>query len=299
MIIFTPVVYKPLLLMLPPEKHRVLTDIVEDLQKIPNIAAIVLGGSYAAGTATPASDLDIGIYYHESQPFHIEAIRQVAQKHAISSLTVTGFYEWGPWVNGGAWIQTGAGKADFLYRNIEQVQATIAKARNGEWDNHYEQQPPYGFSSVMYLAETQICLPLFDPAGLIAQLKLAIQPYPVLLKKNMVQQSLWSAEFTLMHAAYFAEVTDVYNTLGCFTRCIKNMVMALFALNELYPISDKRAIDTLEKAAIKPAGLRDKIDHILSAGKDALNSRAADLQSLFIETVALSEGAYQPLYQLK
>lgn len=285
--------------MLPPEKHQVLIDIVADLQQIPNVAAIVLGGSYAAGTASPASDLDIGIYYHESHPFSIEAIRQVAQKHAISSATVTGFYEWGPWVNGGAWIQTGAGKADFLYRNIAQVQATIAKVKNGEWENHYEQQPPYGFASVMYLAETQICIPLFDPTGLIAQLKLAIQPYPVLLKKNMVQQSLWSAEFTLMHAAYFGGIYDVYNTLGCFTRCIKNLVMALFALNELYPISDKRAIDILEKAAIKPARLRDKIDHILCAGKEALDNRVANLKSLFMETVALSEGAYQPLYQLK
>jgi hypothetical protein len=34
---------------------------------------------------------------------------------------VTGTYEWGPWVNGGAWIQTSAGKVDFLYKNLDQV----------------------------------------------------------------------------------------------------------------------------------------------------------------------------------
>jgi hypothetical protein len=57
----------------------------------------------------------------------------------------------GTWVNGGAWIQTSSGQVDFLYRNLEQVTATITKAKNGEWENDFEQQPPYGFSSVIYL----------------------------------------------------------------------------------------------------------------------------------------------------
>jgi predicted nucleotidyltransferase len=35
------------------------------------MAAIVLGGSYAGGTQHGVSDLDIGLYYREDNPFDI------------------------------------------------------------------------------------------------------------------------------------------------------------------------------------------------------------------------------------
>src|SRR5678815_1702481 len=149
---------------LPNTKQETLNNVVNDLKAVDNVLAIVLGGSYATGNATDASDTDIGIYYFKDKPFDIGSIKSVAEKYAIDNArTVTGFYEWGPWVNGGAWIQTAGGKVDFIYRNIEQVRATIEKAQNGEWENNYEQQPPFGFSSVMYLAETKSCIPLYDP----------------------------------------------------------------------------------------------------------------------------------------
>ena len=80
-------------------------------------------------------------------------------------LTVTGFYEWGAWVNGGAWIHNPVCKVDFLYRNLDQVKRTIDDAKRGILHHDYAQQPAYGFYSVIYLAETQICLPLYDPQG--------------------------------------------------------------------------------------------------------------------------------------
>ena len=93
-----------------------LSTITLDLSKIPEVAAVVLGGSYARGTARPDSDIDVAVYYSEKSPPEIAAIRQCAEK--ISSPehppTVAGFYKWGPWVNGGAWIHTPGGKLDLL-----------------------------------------------------------------------------------------------------------------------------------------------------------------------------------------
>ena len=43
------------------------------LSEIPGIAAVVLGGSWARGTARPDSDLDIGLYYSEQSRPEIEA----------------------------------------------------------------------------------------------------------------------------------------------------------------------------------------------------------------------------------
>jgi len=119
-------------------RQETLNNVVNDLTQTENVVAVVLGGSFAVGKATSTSDLDIGIYYSNKNPFDIGDIKSIANKYAIADPTVTGFYEWGPWVNGGAWIETASGKVDFLYRNIEQVTSTIEAAKREDWENHFE-----------------------------------------------------------------------------------------------------------------------------------------------------------------
>jgi hypothetical protein len=284
---------------LPKDKQDILGNITNDLKTIANVRAIVLGGSYATGTATDTSDLDIGIYYLDKEPFEIEEIRSIAKKYAgKEEPVVTNFYEWGPWVNGGAWIKTAYGKVDLLYKNIEQITTTIEKAKSGIWENHFEQQPPYGFSSIIFLAETRSCIPLYDPDNIIEKLKSAVLSYPAKLKQAVIQQSLWSAEFTIWHAEYFARKQDVYNIMGCLTRAVKNIVTALFAINELYPIGDKRAIESLEKSNIKPEHLKEKIEKILCIDKNTADNNIALLKTLWNETIKLSPLLYKPFYNL-
>src|SRR5215471_6123233 len=128
---------------LPADKRACLSAAVELLATVRGVVAVVLGGSYARGTAHLGSDLDIGIYYSDAAPFSIAAIAAIAGQLAVGAApVVTGFYEWGPWVNGGAWIQTAAGKVDFLYRSVEHVERTIREAEDGICHHHYGQQPP-------------------------------------------------------------------------------------------------------------------------------------------------------------
>lgn len=285
---------------LPEDKQRLLNDITDDLKGIAGVKAIVLGGSYAVGMATKHSDLDIGVYYSKEKPFNIEDIKSVAEKYtAHEAPTVTGFYEWGPWVNGGAWITTSICEVDFLYKNIEQIAATIEQAKNGVWENDFEQQPPYGFSSIIFLAETHGCLPLYDPDEVIKTLKESIVQYPQKLKASMIQQSLWSAEFTIWQAEKFAKKADVYNTVGCLTRAIKNIITALFAINEIYPMGDKRAVELLAQSKFIPVELTNKINDILCCDKNLLNENVRSLNLLFKETCGLADGQYKPYYQLK
>jgi predicted nucleotidyltransferase len=78
---------------LPDRKQKLLNDITDELKRVDGVKAIVLGGSYAIGMATENSDLDIGIYYSELNPFDIEKVKDVAKKIANSDQpTVTGFY---------------------------------------------------------------------------------------------------------------------------------------------------------------------------------------------------------------
>jgi predicted nucleotidyltransferase len=281
------------------DKQKLLDDFTSELKFIDGVKAIVLGGSYAVGLATEKSDLDIGIYYSEQSHFDIEKIKTIANKFSNNDQpTVTGFYEWGPWVNGGAWINTAKGEVDLLYKNIDQILKTIDNAKNGIWENNFEQQPPYGFSSIIFLAETHSCIPLYDPENVISKLKDSVKQYPQKLKQSVVQQSLWSAEFTIWQAEKFAGKTDMYNTVGCLTRAMYSIVSTLFALNEIYPMGDKRAIEILEKTKNKPINFTNKINAILSCDKKSLAENVRLLKLLFNETVKLANGQYKPYYKL-
>ncbi|TGM65861.1 DUF4037 domain-containing protein [Leptospira meyeri] len=284
---------------IPENKKETLNKILYDLKSIENISAIVLGGSFSTEMANENSDLDIGIYYYETSPFDIEKIKYVADKHSIDeSATVTGFYQWGTWVNGGAWIETISGEVDFVYRNIQQVKSTIEKAKEGIVINDYEQQPPFGFSSPIYLAETYYCIPLYDPHNIIQELKNEVRNYPLKLRQALIQQSLWSVEFTLWQADKFAKKGDLYNTIGCFTRALKNIIDALLAINELYSIGDKKSIEVLKKATKLPEKLEERIDNILSVNKENVILKTNDLRHLFEQTVSLANGEYYPYFKL-
>lgn len=286
-------------MLLPEEKQNMLDHVIKDLIKIDHVAAVVLGGSYATGYYTDGSDLDLGIYYFDKKPFDIERIKAVAKKYSNNgNPTVTDFYEWGHWVNGGAWIKTSCGKLDFLYKNIDQIRLTIEKSQNGVWENDFEQQPPYGFSSVIYLAETKYCIPLYDPLKIIEKLKASVQEYPGKLREKIIQYSLWSAEFTIHQAINFSEKSDLFNLMGCFTRAVKNIVSAIFAINELYPMGDKRAIEILETTGRRPFDLREKIKHIFYVHDGNTNVNIKSLKALFEETVALIPGLYKPFYKI-
>jgi hypothetical protein len=288
---------------LPPEKRSLLEELVEKLSGVKNLVAVVLGGSYASGTQYTGSDLDVGLYYFEANPFAIDDIRRVAQSMLTEGTpTVTDFYGWGNWVNGGAWIHTPQGKVDFLYRNIDQVQQTIEEARQDGLNHHdYDQQPAYGFYSVIYLAETQICLPLYDPEGVVADLKQQVEVYPPKLKAKTLADTLWQAEFTLLHARGFAAQGDVYNAAGCLTRAATNLTQALFALNERYFIRDKQVMKTLAGFPILPEGYTRQVERILACpGSTAqeLAQSVSAFEAVWRSVVALDEVQYQPQFRL-
>lgn len=287
---------------IPPQKRSLLEQLVARLSGVSGVAAIVLGGSYASGAQHATSDLDIGLYYVEDRPFSIADIQRIAEDASVEpQVTVTGFYEWGAWVNGGAWIHTPHGKVDFLYRNLDQIQRTIADAQHGIVHHDYDQQPTHGFYSVIYLAETQICIPLYDPQLLIASLKQRVESYPPRLKQKVIADSLWAAEFSLLHAHHFAAQGDIYNTVGCLTRVTSNLTQALFALNERYFMRDKQVLDTIAGFRHLPAGYAQQINRILACpGSTAqeLMATVSALKQAWQQVVSLDGVAYTPRFQI-
>jgi len=113
-----------------------------------------------ARTCQPDSDIDLGLLYSEAAPFSIQSVRELAESvNDTSRPVVTSFYEWGRWVNGGAWLTIGGQRVDFIYRSLEQVEQVIAEAEAGRYELDYNQQPPFGFFSGTYLGEIAVCVP--------------------------------------------------------------------------------------------------------------------------------------------
>ena len=278
-------------------ENPVVDEITAALAAIPGMVAVGLGGSWARGRAKADSDVDLGLYYDGERPFRLDDVRAVAERFAIAPTTVTQFYEWGPWVNGGAWLETRAGRVDFIYREVAHLHRVIEAAQRGESEWHFAQQPPYGFRSVIYLAETAVCVPLHDPNGALARLKQSVDVYPEALRTTIVRASLWSCEFTLFNARKLAARGDVYGTAGCLTRIACELVQALFALNRVYFITDKDAWQDIDAFALRPDGIGAEIGSILGAMSD-VSASVARMGVVVREVIHLNGGLYEARFAL-
>lgn len=288
---------------LSPEQRQLVSSLAERLGAVRGIKAVVLGGSHARGRAQPGSDIDLGLFYLEAAPFSIQSIRELAEAvNDTPGPVVTGFYGWGPWVNGGAWLTIGGQRVDFLYRSIEHVERVIADAEAGRYEVHYAQQPPFGFFSGTYLGEIAVCVPLFDPEARLAVLKRRVRIYPEGLRQAVVRDYLWAAEFGLSaFARKFATRSDVYGTAACLTCAVNQLVLALFALNCQYPINDKTALAEIAEFERAPRDFGPRVQETLShvgISSAELVGAIESIAQLLRETIDLAEGLYQPRYTL-
>lgn len=284
-------------------QRELVSSLSTRLAAIPGVAAVVLGGSYARGRARPGSDIDLGLLYSESSPFAVQAIRELAAAvNDTPDPVVTGFYEWGPWVNGGAWLTIGGQRVDFIYRGLEHLGRVIDDALAGRYELDYLQQPPFGFFGPTYLGEIGVCVPLFDPAGRLDALKRRVSVYPEPLREAVVRDQLWMAEFTLgAFAPKFAARADAHGTATCLTRATNHLVLALFALNRTYPINDKTALAEIAEFDRAPRDFGPRLNDLfgcLGASVTELGAAVERVGQLLGETIELGEGLYQPRFVL-
>jgi len=285
------------------EQSELVRSVSKRLGEVSGVRAVVLGGSYARGAARPGSDIDLGILYSENNPFSIPEVREIAESlNDTQGPVVTGFYEWGPWVNGGAWLTIKGQRIDFIYRSLEHIERVIADAEAGRYEMNYEQQPPFGFFSGTYLGEVAVCVPLFDPEERLERIKRRVAAYPEPLRQAVVRDNLWGAEFCLRaFARKFAARADSYGTAACLARAINNMVLALFALNRRYLMNDKTALLEMEGFESVPIDFRTRVQGILSglgASPGELISAVDGIAQLLEEAITLADGLYQSRYSL-
>ena len=103
-----------------------LERLVAALEAIPRVEAVVLGGSRAQGRERPDSDWDIGIYYRGE--LSGDSVRALGYEG-----TVVEPGEWGPMMNGGAWLDIEGHRVDVLYRDLDVVWHATREAVAGRF----------------------------------------------------------------------------------------------------------------------------------------------------------------------
>lgn len=275
------------------ETDALIEQIAEELQGVAGVRAIVLGGSRARGTHTPGSDVDLGLYYDPAHPLDLSALSTVAARidDGRRADLITPIGGWGPWINGGGWLKVQGLAVDFIYRDLAQVEATIAACLDGRVSAFYQPGHPHAFTTAFYLGEVAVCRPLWDPAGVIAALKQRVTPYPDALQRAEIQAFAWEIDFSVGIAHKSIARADVVYAAGCCFRAAACMLHVLFALNKAYWLNEKGALALTDTFAIKPAQYRQRVEEIfrlLDADPCALEKAITFLEALSREVTALA-----------
>lgn len=269
--------------------------IAERLATVEGVTAVVLGGSHARGTADAKSDLDLGIYYRPERPPSLDALRALARelddRHPENALT--DFGGWGPWINGGGWLQIEGARVDWLYRDLALVSQVLADCRVGRTACHYQPGHPHGFHTHIYVGEVHHGRALFDPEEAFAALQAATVPYPPALKRALVN-TFWEAGFALETCHKAAARGDVFYVSGCLFRSVACLVQVLFALNERYFVNEKGSVAAISSAPLVPSGFAERVSTTLAALGSTpaqLSTSVQAIQTLVDEVRALTSAA--------
>jgi hypothetical protein len=251
---------------------------------VPGIRAIVLGGSRARGEATAASDYDIGLYYETDHPIDTGRLAKAAMLlPGVANSSVTAIGEWGPWIDGGAWLTVEGKRVDLLYRSIDKVRAVIDACHAGRIERAYQPGHPHAFVSAIYMGEVALARVLWDPDQVLAPLQRQCTPYPPALAEALIRTFLWEAKFSLENALHGRGRDDPAYVAGCGFRAVACLNQSLFALNGVYLLNEKGAALAAEKLTRRPADYAARVAQAISAGAAGLPA----LMALVEETVAL------------
>lgn len=261
------------------------------LASVPGIAAIALGGSRAKGTATPASDIDIGLYHHRGEEPDVAAlrVRLGGMVDDPDAALVTEVGEWGPWIVGGAWLSIEGRKVDLLYRCLEDVQAVIHDCRSGNVTMAYQPGHPHGFCSAIWMGEVGLCRPLHDPEGALAALKALSSPYPEPLALALIRRFQWEVGFSIENGALAVPRGDSTHIAGCAYRALACAGQTLFALNRRYLTNEKGALKEAASFAATVPRLVERVGSVWrDIGREAFHDALAELAAIDRDLKALA-----------
>ena len=237
-----------------------LLPLANRIADVSGVVGVVLGGSRARGTADAHSDTDIGVY--RRGPMDLSALREIAAEYPGSTVAEPG--EWGPWVDGGAWLATPGPKTDLLWRDLDRVSAVLAEARQGVVRCEQQVGHPLGFFSYAYLAELATSKVLVDRDGALASVLAALDPYPAELAAAIEGAYGFEARFCVDNAVVPAMRGDRFSATGLLFRGLGCLVHVLHARAGVWLATEKNAIASAARLSCAPTDFAARVEHVLA-----------------------------------
>jgi predicted nucleotidyltransferase len=211
----------------------------EQIAGVPGVVGVVLGGSRARGDHIAASDVDLGIYYRGA--LDTDALGRLAAELSGPQAAVTKVGEWGPWVDGGGWLNVDGTPVDWIYRDLDRVDLAWERTLSGELEFHRQLGHPLGVPDFAYPGELALATVLADATGELRLRKERFAAYPPALTAALVRR-LDAADFLLAGAAKAIPRQDTAYIAGCVFEAVMITAHALHGDAGSWVVNEKGLI---------------------------------------------------------
>lgn len=201
----------------------------------------MLGGSRADGTHRPGSDWDLGVYHRGSdRPLDPADVRALGHSGRVSELG-----EWGPIMEGGAWLTVAGTPVDVLFRDLDVVERRLADAEDGRFEVLAQNGHLAGAPTYLPVGELATCVqlsgaPLPRPA------------FPERLAELAPPRWEGRAAVALMFAATHAEAADAVACVGMLAAAALDAAHARVTARREWVRNEKRLIERARLDAVQP-----------------------------------------------
>lgn len=244
--------------MLPPP----VAALADELAALPGAVAVVLGGSRATGTHRPDSDWDLGLYYRGgARPIDPGDLRGLGHGGFVSAVG-----EWGPIVNGGAWLTVDGVPVDVLYRDLDRIEGWLAEAQAGRFEVVTQNGYVVGAPTYLPAGELAVCRPL---AGEVPR-----PAFPDALADSAPWRWEGRAQVCLMFAQTYAGLGDAVCCTGMLAQAVLCVAHARLAARREWVLNEKRLVARagldatqalIARPGDKPAALRATVAAVAAA----------------------------------
>ena len=243
-----------------------LPGMAERIAAVPGVVGVVLGGSRARGSHRPDSDVDLGLYYRDA--IDLARLRHLAVEVAGPNAELTDHGGWGPWVDGGGWLDIAGVRVDWLYRDVDRVRRCWEQAQAGRYSWNPQAGHPLGVPEFAYVGELALSVPLSDPSGELGALRASFS-YPDPLRRALVA-NLWEADFLVRITAKADRRGDTVYVAACRSRAILLCAHALHAVERRWVVNEKGAVASAGQGPTAPQQFAERAEAALADQDQAL-----------------------------